>query len=139
MLSLQDRAEGWASMAGGKLGGAAGRGGGRGVPEQWRNRGELRAGECGGGHEDEGLDRGEEAHGTAARTSGGGHGSRRKLRATKSTDAGMLKCEHVELRGGRARAGGPFILDLGRGSGLMVVHLLLQLIPPACFCWVGLD
>ena len=76
-----------------------------------------RAGECGGGHEDEGLDRGEEAHGTAARTSGSEHRSRRKLRATKSTDAGMLKCEHVELQGDGARAGGPFILDLGRGSG----------------------
>ena len=76
-----------------------------------------RAGECGGGHEDEGLDRGEEAHGTAARTSGGRHRNRRKLRASKSTGAGMLKCEHVELQGDGARAGGPFILDLGRGSG----------------------
>ena len=47
--------------------------------------------------EHDGLDRGEEAHGTAARTSGSEHRSRRKLRATKSTGAGMLKCEHVEL------------------------------------------
>ena len=76
-----------------------------------------RAGECGGGHEDEGLDRGEEAHGTAARTSGGRHRNRRKLGASKPTDAGVLKCEHVLLQGDGARAGGPFILDLGRGSG----------------------
>ena len=83
----------------------------------WTVKEPRRAGECGGGHEDEGLDRGEEAHGTAARTSGGGHRSRRKLRASKATDVGVLKCEHVDAEGDRARAGGPFILNLGRGSG----------------------
>ena len=46
-----------------------------------------------------------------------GIGTRRKLRASKATDAGVLKCEHVLLQGDGARAGGPFILDLGRGSG----------------------
>ena len=63
----------------------------------WTVKEPRRAGECGGGHEDEGLDRGEEAHGTAARTSGSEHRNKRKLRATKPTGAGMLKCEHVEL------------------------------------------
>ena len=29
----------------------------------------------------------------------------------------MLKCKYVELEGDGARAGGPFILALGRGSG----------------------
>ena len=41
MLSLQDKAEGWAGMAGGKLGSAAGRAGERAVPGQWKDRGEL--------------------------------------------------------------------------------------------------
>ena len=40
-LSLQDKAEGWAGMAGGKLGSAAGRAGERAVPGQWKDRGEL--------------------------------------------------------------------------------------------------
>ena len=46
-----------------------------------------------------------------------GIGARRKLRASEATDVGVLKCGHVDAEGGGARAGGPFILNLGRGSG----------------------
>ena len=40
-LLVGDKAEGWAGVAGGKLGSAAGRAGERAVPGQWKDRGEL--------------------------------------------------------------------------------------------------
>ena len=109
---LQGKAGGRAGVAGGKLGSAAGRAGERAVPEQWKGRGELVKAAV---NTEAWIAVMRSTEQQWAPLAAMGKGS--KVRGTKATEGGMLKCEHVEHEGDGARAGSPFILNLGRGRG----------------------